>query len=81
MSYRSVSDRLSCYRASAHAVLQTAPLATWILLHKVWVEGFEPPASCSQSTRATKLRYTQLTTYSVTLARVCLNNLYRLAAS
>ena len=60
MSYRSGSDQLSCCRTSAHAVLQTAPLTTWILLHKVWVEGFEPPASCSQSTRATRLRYTQL---------------------
>lgn len=35
-------------------------LPIWILLHKVWEEGFEPSASCSQSTRATRLRYTQL---------------------
>ena len=29
----------------------------WLLIG-VGVEGFEPPASCSQSRRATKLRYT-----------------------
>ncbi len=29
-----------------------------ILLRVVGVEGFEPPTSCSQSRRATRLRYT-----------------------
>ena len=28
--------------------------------HVVWVEGFEPPTSCSQGRRTTKLSYTQI---------------------
>ena len=33
------------------------PVGDWNWIG-VGVEGFEPPASCSQSRRATKLRYT-----------------------
>ena len=31
---------------------------TFLVLNMVGVEGFEPPTSCSQSKRATGLRYT-----------------------
>lgn len=37
----------------------------------VWVTGFEPAASCSQSTRATKLRYTQSINCTQILKSAC----------
>lgn len=51
----------------------------------VGVEGFEPPTSCSQSRRATRLRYTPcvfliwLVTFSATLEELTMVTIYRVA--
>lgn len=36
-----------------------------LIKNAIGMRGFEPPASCSQSRRATKLRYIPLATFSV----------------
>jgi hypothetical protein len=51
----------------------------------VGVEGFEPPTSCSQSRRATRLRYTPyifliwLVTFSATLEELTMITMNRVA--